>query len=197
MKMKMGKKALLALAFVAVAVVSGLISGAMVLAFEMYQGSVEAKSAAQETIVEIAQTENEEITQSEEMVFSCEVPGCTQTEVHQHGLCGIDGCTQIGEHSHDICGIARCTKTIAHMHNGEYYYPHSADDGHAYHNCGVSGCTQTDSHMHNSCGVSGCTQTGDHSHGEDHESSGSNESSGSSGGHHNSGHDSGHKSGHH
>ena len=114
-----GKKALLALAFVAVAVVSGLISGAMVLAFEMYQGSVEAKSADQETIVEIAQTENEEITQveiedavqAEEMMFSCGVPGCTQTE--------------------------------------------------------------------------------------DHQSSGSNESSGSSGGHHNSGHDSGHKSGHH
>ena len=47
----------MALAFVAVAVASGLISGAMVLAFEMYQGSVEAKSAAQEMIVEITQTE--------------------------------------------------------------------------------------------------------------------------------------------
>ena len=140
--MKTGKKALLALAFVAVAVVSGLISGGLVLAFEMYQGSVEAKSASQEAIVEITQTENGEITQAEiedavqaeEVTFSCGVSGCTQTEVHQHGLCGIDGCTQIGEHSHDICGIARCTKTSAHMHNGVYYYAHSADDGHAYHN---------------------------------------------------------------
>ena len=54
-----------------------------------------------------------------------------QTEVHQHGLCGIDGCTQIGEHSHDICNIAGCTETGTHMHNGEYCYPHSADDGQA------------------------------------------------------------------
>lgn len=138
--MKMGKKALLALAFVAVAVVSGLISGGMVLAFEMYQGSVEAKSTSQEAIVEIAQTENEEITQAE-------IEDAVQAE----------------------------KMTFS---------------------CGVSGCTRTDSHTHdsNSCGVSGCTQIGEHSHGEDHESSGSNESRG---GHHHSGHDSGHKSGHH
>ncbi len=38
---------------------------AMVLAFEMYQGSVKAKCTSQEAIVEIAQTENEEITQTE------------------------------------------------------------------------------------------------------------------------------------
>ena len=183
------KKVLSAIMFLMVAMVSGVISGGMVVFFEMHQGSVEAKSASQEAIVEIAQTENEEIApveiedevQSEEMTFSCGVAGCTQTDVHDHGLCGIDGCTQIGEHSHDICGIAGCTETGAHMHDGEYCYPHSVNDGHAYHTCGVSGCTQT----------------GDHSHGENHQSSGSNESSGSSGGHHNSGHDSGHKSGHH
>lgn len=93
--MNTGKKALLALAFVAVAVVSGLISGCMVLAFEMYQGSVEAKSASQEAIVEVVQTENEEITQAEivdavqvqaeEITFSCGVSGCTQTGDHSHG----------------------------------------------------------------------------------------------------------------
>lgn len=160
--MKMGKKALLAFAFVAVAVVSGLISGAMVLAFEMYQGSVGAKSASQEASVEIAQTENEEMT------FSCEVSGCTVNTAHTHGACGIDGCTQIGEHSHGICGIAGCTETGAHMHDGEYCYPHSADDGHAYHTCGVSGCTQT----------------GDHSHGGDHKSNGGHHSSGHKSGHH-------------
>lgn len=58
------------------------------------------------------------------------VSGCTQTEAHQHGLCGIEGCVQIGEHSHGRCDIAGCTETQAHMHNGEYCYPHSADDGH-------------------------------------------------------------------
>ena len=105
----MRKKVLLAIAFVVVAMVSGMVSGGIVLLFEMNQGSVEAKSASQEVIVEMAQIENEEMTQVEEMTFSCGVSGCTQTVVHQHGLCGIDGCTQIGEHSHGICSIAGCT----------------------------------------------------------------------------------------
>ena len=199
------KKVLSAIAFLMVAMVSGVISGGMVVLFEMHQGSVEAKSVAQEAIVEIAQTENEEIApaeiedevQPEEITFSCEVLGCARTDVHEHGLCGIDGCIQIGEHSHDICGIAKCTKTSSHMHNGEYYYAHSTHDGHAYHNCGVADCTVKTAHTHGACGIDGCTQSGDHSHGEDHESSGSSDSGGNGGGHHKSSHDSGHKSGHH
>ena len=116
----MRKKVLLAIAFVAVAMVSGVVSGSMVLLFKMNQGSVEARSASQEAVVEMAQTENEVNTQEEETTFSCGVSGCTLTEVHQHGLCGIDGCTKIGEHSHGICSIAGCTQTSTHQHNGEY-----------------------------------------------------------------------------
>ena len=55
----MRKKVLLAIAFVAVAMVSGMVSGGLVLLFEMNQGTVEAKSASQEVIVEMAQIENE------------------------------------------------------------------------------------------------------------------------------------------
>ena len=182
----MRKKVLLAIAFVAVAMVSGMISGGIVLLFEINQASVKAKSASQEAVVEVAQLENEKMTQVEEMTFSCGVSGCTQTAVHEHGLCGIDGCTQIGEHNHGVCDIAGCTETGTHIHNKEYYYPHSADDGHAYHTCGVSGCTEKTSHTHGACGIDGCTQTGDHSHGGDHENS---ESSGE---HHKSSHGSGH-----
>ncbi len=201
--MRMGKKKiLLAIAFVAIATVSGGI----VSVYGMNKGSVEVKGAPQAEIVETVQPENEKMAQAEtkgavqteKMTFSCGVSGCTEVESHthnscgvsgctetgehQHGLCGIDGCTQIGEHSHGICGIAGCTETGTHMHNGEYCYPHSADDGHAYHNCGVSGCTEVESHTHNSCGVSGCTQTREHSH----------ERNGR--GHHQSGH---HGGGHH
>ena len=173
----MRKKVLLAIAFVAIA----MVSGGTISLLGMHQGSVEAKSASQPATVETIQTENAKIVeeeskvavQTEKMTFSCGVSGCTETEVHQHGLCGIDGCTQIGEHSHDICGIAGCTETGTHQHNGEYCYPHSADDGHAYHTCGVSGCTET----------------GEHSHGGGNESNGNN---GDSGGHHHSGHGGGH-----
>lgn len=111
-----------------------------------------------------SEAEIEEAVQTEEMTFTCGVPGCTEKTAHTHGSCGIDGCTQIGEHSHGICSIAGCTETETHMHDGEYCYPHSADDGHAYHNCGVPGCTEAGSHTHNSCGVSGCTQIGEHTH---------------------------------
>ncbi len=184
------KKVLLAIALVTIA----MVSGGIISICELNQGTVEAKGASQVASVETVQTENAKMAEAEikgavqveKMTFSCEVPGCTQIEVHQHGLCGIDGCTQIGEHSHGICSIAGCTETGTHQHNGEYCYPHRADDGHAYHTCGVSGCTQADDHTHNSCGVSGCTETGDHRHG------GSNESSGNSGGHHRSGHGGGH-----
>lgn len=142
------------------------------------------EGASQEASAETVQTENEQMeeaeikgaVQAEEMTFSCEVSGCTETEAHQHGLCGIDGCIQIGEHSHGICDIAGCTETETHLHNGEYCYPHSADDGHAYHNCGVSGCTEKTAHTHGACGIDGCTQIGEHHHG------------GNSGGHHQSGH---------
>ncbi len=180
------KKVLLAIAFVAIA----MASGGIVSILGMNKGLVEAKGASQAEIVETAQPGNEEMAQAEvtdevqaeKVTFSCEVPGCTQTEAHQHGLCGIDGCTQIGEHSHGICGIAGCTETGTHMHNGEYCYPHSADDGHAYHNCGVPGCTVVEGHAHNSCGVPGCTLAGRHSHGEN------------GGGYQRSGH---HRGGHH
>ena len=180
--MRIGKKKVIsAIAFVAIA----MVSGGIVSIYGMNKSSVDVKGASQ---VETVQTENEKTAQAEikspvqadKVTFSCEVSGCTQTEAHQHGLCGIDGCMQSGEHSHGRCDIAGCTETEAHMHNGEYCYPHSADDGHAYHNCGVSGCTEVESHTHNSCGVSGCTQTGEHSHGEN------------SGGHHQSGHGDGH-----
>lgn len=169
-KMKMvKKKVLFAITFVTVA----MVSGGVVSGFGMNQDSVEAKGTSQVATVETVQAENVKmveaksnvVVQAEKMTFSCGVSGCTETEVHQHGLCGIDGCTQIGEHSHGICDIAGCTETGTHMHNGEYCYPHSADDGHAYHNCGVSGCTEMGSHAHNSCGVSDCMQTGEHSHG--------------------------------
>ena len=137
------KKVILAIVFVAIA----MVSGGIVSIYEMEKSSVEVKGAAQAESVDTVQTENRKTAQekientvlADKMKFSCGVSGCTQTEVHQHGLCGIDGCMQIGEHSHSRCGIAECTETGVHMHNGEYCYPHSADDGHAYHNCGVSG----------------------------------------------------------
>ena len=191
-KIKMVKKIVLsAIAFAAVAMVSGGIGSG----YAMNQGLEEAKGTTQITSVETVQTENvkmaeaesEGAVQLEKMTFSCDVQGCIQTEVHQHGLCGIDGCTQIGEHSHGICDIAGCTETGVHQHNGKYCYPHSLDDGHAYHNCGVSGCMEKTAHTHGACGIDGCTQTGDHSHGESHESSGNSEGhhrSGNGGGHH-------------
>lgn len=194
------KKVISAIVFVAIA----MVSGGIVSIYEMNKHSEEVKGATQMEVADTAQPENEKTeqaeikgaVQSDKMTFSCGVSGCTRTEVHQHGLCGIDGCTQIGEHSHARCDIADCTETEVHMHNGEYCYPHSVDDGHAYHtcgmlgctqveshihnSCGVAGCTQMESHTHNSCGVAGCTQTGEHSHG------------GNSGGHHQSGHGGGH-----
>lgn len=169
----MGKRnVLLAIAFVAIA----MVSGGIVSIYEMNKDSVEAKGAAQAEIVDTVQPtvqpENEETAQAEiqsaiqvdKIKFSCGVSGCTQTEVHQHGFCGIDGCTQIGKHSHGICSVAGCTEIEAHVHNGEYCYPHSADDGHAYHNCGVVGCTQTGEHSHVRDG-DGHHQSG---HGESH-----------------------------
>lgn len=137
-------------------VVIAMASGGIVSAYKMDQKPVEVKGAEQEA----------------KTMFSCEFPGCTETEIHRHGLCGIEGCMQIGEHSHSQCSIAECTETGVHMHNGEYCYPHSADDGHAYHTCGVSGCTEAESHTHNSCGVEGCMQTGEHIHRENHHQSG-------------------------
>ena len=136
------KKVLLAAAFVAIA----MVSGGIVSIYALNKGSVEVRGAAQTEIADTVRQERGETEQAEmksevwadEMSFSCGVSGCTETEVHQHGLCGIDGCTQIGEHSHGICGIAECTETGTHMHDGEYCYPHSTDDGHAYHNCGMS-----------------------------------------------------------
>ena len=65
--------------------------------------------------------------------WTCGIDGCTQTGEHHHGMCGIEGCIQVGEHSHGVCEVAGCTETCGHQHNGVYCYPHSADDGHAYH----------------------------------------------------------------
>ena len=137
------KKVLSAIAFVAIA----MVSGGLVSIYEMNKGVLEVKSAAQSEIADTvqpedekaiqskneqtAQTESERVVQAEEMTFSCDISGCTQTEIHQHGLCGIDGCIQIGAHRHGVCGIAGCTETGIHVHNGEYCYPHSAEDGHA------------------------------------------------------------------
>ena len=132
------KKFLSAIAFVSIAMVTGSI-----VSYAVNQSSPEIQGAAQENRTSV----------------SCEVTGCTQTEVHQHGLCGIDGCTQTGEHSHGTCSVAGCTETAAHMHDGQYCYPHSADDGHGYHNCGVAGCTLETAHAHGLCGIDGCTQT--------------------------------------
>ena len=101
----MGKKKILsAIAFVAIA----MVTGGIVSIYAMNKGSVDAKAAEQMKIMDTAQAENEEtvraevasVVQADEITFSCGVPGCTETEVHQHGLCGIVGCTQIGEHSH-------------------------------------------------------------------------------------------------
>ena len=138
------KKILSAIAFVAIA----MITGSMV-SYAVNRSSIEAEGAAQENQARV----------------SCTVSGCTQTEEHRHGLCGINGCMLTGDHSHDRCNIADCTETAPHMHDGVYCYPHTADDGHGYHSCGLPGCTDMSSHTHSSCGVSGCTQAGEHSHG--------------------------------
>ena len=118
------KIVLSAIAFAAVA----MVSGGIVPSYAMNQGLVEAKGTSQIASVETVQTENVKMAEAEsagavqleKMTFSCEVQSCTQTEVHQHGLCGIDGCTQIGEHSHGICDIGGCTETGEHQHKGEY-----------------------------------------------------------------------------
>lgn len=200
-RMRMGKKKIL---LVITFVVITMVSGAMVSIYEMNKGSVEVKGAAQAEIVDMAQPENEKTTQADiksavqtdKMMFSCGVSGCTRTEVHQHGHCGIEGCMQIGEHSHGICGVAGCREAGTHMHNGEYCYPHSANDVHAYHNCGVSGCTEVKSHTHNSCGVSGCTEMGSHTHNSCGVAGctqiGEHSHGGNGGGHHQSGHGGGH-----
>ncbi len=100
----MGKKKVIsAVAFVAIA----MVSGGIVSMYEMNKKSVDVKGAAQVQTVDMVQTEDERTTQADKVMFSCEVSGCTQTEAHQHGLCGIDGCMQIGEHSHGRCGISR------------------------------------------------------------------------------------------
>ncbi len=170
------KKVLLAVVLVALTMVLGEI----VSVYAMNRGAVEDRGISPAVIAETVQPENAKIAQAQltdavqadKMTFACDVPGCTHTEAHQHGLCGIAGCTQIGEHQHSVCGIAGCTETGTHMHDGEYCYPHSADDGHAYHTCGVSGCTKAESHMHNYCGASGYKQTGAYRHGGGHHHSG-------------------------
>ena len=98
------KKIISAIAFVAIA----MVTGGMVSVYEMNKGSVEVKGTAQVETVDTVQAENMKLAEAEDkgavqvdkVTFSCGVPGCTQTEEHQHGLCGIDGCTQVGEHSH-------------------------------------------------------------------------------------------------
>lgn len=162
------KKAVSVIAFVIIA----MATGAMV-SYEMNSKSLDVKGAEQVEFGNTAQEGEENVVETDETVFTCQVSGCVQTTAHLHGLCGIDGCTQIGEHSHGRCDMAGCTETGVHIHNGVYCYPHSADDGHAYHNCGVAGCTLTESHTHN-CGVAGCTLTESHTH--------------SCGNHHQSGH---------
>lgn len=103
--MRMGKKKVIAaIAFVAIA----MVSGGIVSIYGMNKSSVDVKGAAQVEIVDMVQTENRKTAQAEiksavqadKVTFSCGVPGCTQTQEHQHGLCGIDGCAQTGEHSH-------------------------------------------------------------------------------------------------
>lgn len=74
------KKIILAIVFMAIAMASSSIASI----YRMDKNLAEAEDAVQ----------------ADGMSFSCGVSECTQTEVHQHGLCEIDGCTQIGEHSH-------------------------------------------------------------------------------------------------
>ena len=103
------KKVLLVIAFVVIA----MVLGGIVSIYEMNKGSVEAKGSAQAEIIDKVQPDNRKTSQAEiksevqadKMAFSCGISGCTQTEVHHHGLCGIDGCTQIGEHSHGGNGV--------------------------------------------------------------------------------------------
>ncbi|MBD5134342.1 MAG: hypothetical protein HDT39_00055 [Lachnospiraceae bacterium] len=146
------KKVLLVIAFVVIA----MVSGGIVSIYAMNKSSVEGKGSAQAEIIDKVQPENKKTTQAE-----------IKSEVQEDKMAFS-------------CGISGCTQTEVHVHNGEYCYPHSADDGHAYHNCGVLGCTEMESHTHNSCGVKGCTQTGEHSHGVNGV------------GHHQSGHGGGH-----
>ena len=139
----------------AIALMIAMATGGIV-SYGTNSGPLETKDAGQMEAVAAVQ--------ADAMTFSKWVSGCVQTAVHHHDLCGIDGCTQAGEHSHGVCSVAGCTETGVHMHNGEYCYPHSADDGHAYHDCGVAGCTEVGSHTHNTCGVAGCTEVGSHTH---------------------------------
>ena len=66
------KRVLSALAFVSIAMITGSI-----VSYAVNRSSVEVPDEAQER----------------QAIFSCTVSGCTQTEVHMHGLCGINGCT--------------------------------------------------------------------------------------------------------
>ncbi|MCM1256827.1 MAG: hypothetical protein NC307_03130 [Roseburia sp.] len=98
------KKVISAIAFVAIA----MVSGGLVSIYGMNKSSENVKDVAQVEIVDTVQTKNDRTAQAEiknrvqadKVTFSCGVSGCTLTETHQHGLCGIDGCTQIGEHCH-------------------------------------------------------------------------------------------------
>ena len=97
------KKILSAIAFVSIAMVTGSI-----VSYAVNQSSPEIQGAAQENRTSV----------------SCEVTGCTQTEVHQHGLCGIDGCTLTGEHSHGICSVAGCCDAQSVLHTVQNWLPH-------------------------------------------------------------------------
>ena len=76
------KKVLLAIAFVAIA----MVSGAMVSIYGMNKSSANVKGAEQMEIVNTVQVENEKTTQEEiksvvqadKVTFSCGVLGCTQ-----------------------------------------------------------------------------------------------------------------------
>ena len=161
------KKVMSVIAFLTVAMISGgIVSYAANKNISDTESEVQVESAVtvKAGSESVTQAEVKNVVQTEKTAFTCEVSGCTYTEVHQHGLCGIEGCTLIGEHGHSGCSVAGCTETGVHMHNGEYCYPHRADDGHAYHTCGMAGCTEMGNHVHNSCGVAGCTEMGNHTH---------------------------------
>lgn len=123
------KNVLLAIAFVAVA----MVSGGIVSIYGMDKASAEAKGTAQAEVHQHG---------------LCGIDGCTQTGEHSHGICSIAGCTETEVHMHNDqycyphraddghayhnCGVSGCTEEIAHTHG----------------DCGIDGCTQIGAHSH-------------------------------------------------
>lgn len=80
---------------------------------------------------------------------------CAMPAMAHHG----NGHHRSSQITYTVCNVEGCSLTYNHIHNGQYCYGHSLNDGHDYHEaCTIAGCTETGVHYHNDNCYFGCSQ---------------------------------------